>query len=119
MSDINPYEANGQPINTPLEQAYASLGGFFVPSTTEVMNHIHGVEDPFVDTPPAYEVVDSQSAEASDNGSDTTQPAGNALVRVEESVRRFRVRDDRAGQAISPDNAQAVLPPTACVFIAK
>lgn len=31
----------------------------------------------------------------------------------------FRPRDDRIGLELSPDNAQAILPPNACVFVAK
>ena len=32
---------------------------------------------------------------------------------------QFRPREDRAGLQIDGDNAQAVLPPNACVFVAK
>lgn len=32
---------------------------------------------------------------------------------------QFTPREDRVGQAISVDNAQAMFPPTACVFVAK
>ena len=31
----------------------------------------------------------------------------------------FHPREDRAGVRVSGDNAQAVLPPNACVFVAK
>ena len=31
----------------------------------------------------------------------------------------YRPREDRAGVQLSGDNAQAVLPPNACVFVAK
>ena len=31
----------------------------------------------------------------------------------------FRPREDRAGVQLSGDNAQAILPPNACVFVAK
>lgn len=31
----------------------------------------------------------------------------------------FHPREDRAGARLSGDNAQAVLPPNACVFVAK
>lgn len=35
------------------------------------------------------------------------------------SATKFRPRGDRTAQEISSDNAQAVLPPPACVFVAK
>lgn len=31
----------------------------------------------------------------------------------------FRPREDRVGLQLSPDTAQAILPPNACVFVAK
>lgn len=32
---------------------------------------------------------------------------------------KFRPREDRVGLQLSPDTAQAILPPNACVFVAK
>jgi hypothetical protein len=42
---------------------------------------------------------------------------GNLIVIA--SPVTFRPRDDRIGLELSPDNAQAILPPNACVFVAK
>lgn len=45
--------------------------------------------------------------------------AKEANLIVAASPIAFRPRDDRIGLELSPDNAQAILPPNACVFVAK
>ena len=52
----------------------------------------------------------------SDVGESSTEPTeANASIGSREPT----VREDRVGQAITAENAQALLPPSACVFVAK
>ena len=75
-----------------------------------------GQPDPFVTRTPE-QVSKSMSSPKSRPLSKA--PANIRIYSVEENEVQFRPREDRAGLQIDGDNAQAVLPPNACVFVAK
>ena len=67
--------------------------------------------------------IQDTSSGHSDTDTGTPTPTGQSITPTRDSGamdnQAFTPREDRAGQEISVENAQAMLPPTACVFVAK
>ena len=70
--------------------------------------------------PPAHDPFLSHGhADQSPRGKYQLYLAPLLLAKPALSAENLRPRADRAGQTLSGDNAQALLPPSACVFVAK
>ena len=71
-----------------------------------------GADDPFVSA--------QENDQTGDQGKCRVNWYCNALILTGVATGSpYRPREDRAGVQLSGDNAQAVLPPNACVFVAK
>jgi len=99
-------------------------------SSSDFVQHSHDsqTEDPFVS--PSHGRGHASSQGPQDTPSrrakkDTSTPNTAAQPDTQDqdtgfpATPSFTPRQDRVGQEISVDNAQAVLPPLACVFVAK
>ena len=71
-------------------------------------------EDPFVTPPRGIESDTSAAAREADTATTSGPEAITSPVPT-----GFTPRPDRLAEPLSADNAQAVLPPQACVFVAK
>ena len=69
-----------------------------------------GVDDPFVSS--------RAVGRSPSQGKHVIPCTGSPLISAADGS-PFRPREDRAGVQLSGDNAQAILPPNACVFVAK
>ncbi len=94
-------------------QAPLTINGVAVPTGPRAERVISS-EDPFV-TPPRGIEANTPSA-AREAG--TTATSGPEAI-TSDSATGFTPRPDRLAEPLSADNAQAVLPPQACVFVAK
>ncbi|KAI9819208.1 MAG: hypothetical protein M1827_007364 [Pycnora praestabilis] len=96
---------------SPLPQREQDASGFVV----------HGkdskVDDPFVS--PTHHQPGTPSHHSSGTLSHHSQALTPSKASNNTSVKQLSPRPDRVGQLISADNAQAVLPPEACVFVAN
>ncbi|KAI9655807.1 MAG: hypothetical protein M1821_005242 [Bathelium mastoideum] len=130
VADLSKYSISDSAINS--ASCSASDGGFRPDSKTQSASFIvHGadseMDDPF--TSPVHRgkdrsqkaAVNSRARAQSLNGSnaaglDSTEPvAQNTPILCSP----FSPREDRIGQEPSADNAQALYPPDACVFVAN
>jgi hypothetical protein len=99
-------------------------------SSSEFVQHSRGsqAEDPFVSPTHGHERPSSLGLQEtpsrrSETDTGTPTPTGQSVTPTHDTCvlnnKTFTPREDRAGQQISVENAQAMLPPTACVFVAK
>ncbi len=93
-------------------------------SNTEFVQHSRNsqAEDPFVSptrVPERSSSVDPQTTPSHRVQVNTSTPVPNKQSDTPTQTSSFTPREDRVGQEISVDNAQAILPPNACVFVAK
>jgi hypothetical protein len=97
----------------PTTQAPLIINGKAVPTAPRA-HRVGTMDDPFVTPTRGIETVSLSAARESATGVSREQQA-----HVTPTPAGFTPRPDRLAEVISADNAQAVYPPQACVFVAK